>query len=269
MNKLYLFPALMLLLCSCNQKSSPQLSRPDSFINSIGLVMVGIPKPSKSLKKHNIKLYMSATEVTNAQYELFQPEHSEKRDQYSPGDNHPVVWVSWDDAISFTKWLKKKEGLPYTLPTERYWQWAAQGADRDFLYATGNGSISKDLVNYAGIGDTDQFLFTSPVGSFPPNPLGLYDMSGNVWEWCYDWHYKRRTLHRVWIKFKFFPRLKIPFVWYGLRKKWRVLRGGSYVYEEILQRTTVRNGSKPWEKTASYGFRVVLPARNLKLNTQK
>ena len=103
------------------------------------------------------------------------------------------------------------------------------------------------------------FLYTSPVASFEPNPFGIYDMSGNVWEWCDDWFHKERTLHRVWLSFSWLQGKNFPFFWYGIPKKWRVLRGGSYNYDESLQRTDVRNAYKPWESSRSAGFRIALP----------
>jgi formylglycine-generating enzyme required for sulfatase activity len=105
--------------------------------------------------------------------------------------DHPVVHVSWYDAMAFCTWSGKR------LPSESEWEYAGRGGRTEALYAWGNSApgAEKSQGNYwqgsfpeNNTGE-DGFLKTSPVGSFRPNEFGLYDMSGNVWEWCNDWYH--------------------------------------------------------------------------------
>jgi iron(II)-dependent oxidoreductase len=120
-------------------------------------------------------------EVTNAQYAAFLEATGHRRPMYwdtSGFDDprQPVVGVLWQDAKAYCDWAKLR------LPTEAEWEYAARAGKR-FRYATATGAVSRDLANYRGTGGADRWDGPSPVGSFPPNPLGLYDMAGNAWEW--------------------------------------------------------------------------------------
>lgn len=129
---------------------------------------------------------------------------------FEQGDDYPVVNVTWNDAMAMSKWLSEKEGVRYRLPTEAEWEYAAR-AGTQTRYSSGNDVQS--LLKVANVFDADAgknwpkwasyaldghdgFAFTAPVGSFAPNAFGLYDMHGNVWEWCADWyddHYYARS----------------------------------------------------------------------------
>ena len=116
-------------------------------------------------------------------------------------DNHPVTHVSWQDAAAFVQWLRDKTGAPFRLPTEAEWEYAAGGSNHS-VYSWGNDEPTAG--NEGNIADLrfseaypqwkypvlravdDRYAHTAPVGSYVPNDFGLYDMTGNVWEWCAD-----------------------------------------------------------------------------------
>jgi formylglycine-generating enzyme required for sulfatase activity len=135
---------------------------------------------------HKVKITrefrMGATEVTNAQYERFDPAHKKLRgkDGVSKADDEPVTFVTWHQAVAFCEWLSKKEGKPYRLPTEAEWEYACR-AGSETPFNTGDTLTAEQ----ANIGQAQS---TMPVGKFKPNAWGLYDMHGNVLEWCLDWH---------------------------------------------------------------------------------
>jgi formylglycine-generating enzyme required for sulfatase activity len=119
---------------------------------------------------------------------------------FAQGPDYPVILISWQDATAFCRWLSKKEGRHYRLPTEAEWEYACR-AGATTLYPWGDDP--DDGKRFANVCDkdfktqfpewpdaifhfSDGYAWTSPVGSFDPNALGLYDMIGNAWQWCSD-----------------------------------------------------------------------------------
>ena len=149
-------------------------------------------------------------EVSNAEYRRFKLDHDSGSvyDRYgeqvylSLNDaNQPVVEISWDDALAFAMWLSQKSGKNFRLPTEAEWEYACRAGTTSARYW---GESPDDACTYANVGDqtafsmlnfdsslhdcSDGFKVTAQVGSLRPNGFGLYDMLGNVWEWCADWY---------------------------------------------------------------------------------
>jgi formylglycine-generating enzyme required for sulfatase activity len=126
-------------------------------------------------------------------------EYSWRNPGFQQTDEHPVVNVSWNDAMAFCQWLSRKEGKSYRLPTEAQWEYACRagtttryysGDDPETLAKVGNVPDAAARAQFPNwrftIKASDGYVFTAPVGSFRPNGFGLYDMHGNAWEWCSD-----------------------------------------------------------------------------------
>jgi formylglycine-generating enzyme required for sulfatase activity len=246
---------IYILLSSCVGSVKKEAEK--IYVNSFGIPMIKISYSLKAFKSTTADFYISASEITNLQYEKFDSTHKSKRDKYSLNDNQPVVWVSWYEAKKFTEWLSEKEGRIYSLPTEQQWLFAARGYTQ-IKYSTQDGYLNHDLANYFGQEGRDTFTFTSPVASFPSNLFGIYDMTGNVWEWCDSWYETQPTLHRVYIKVFSPHEFEFPFIWYCVPEKWKVFKGGSFMQDEPIQKITVRNGHSPTTISPSIGFRIVM-----------
>ena len=132
--------------------------------------------------------YIDTYEVTVGQYKRFlaatghpQPDWTLIR-HFSLTDDHPITYVSWEDAVAYASWAGK------SLTTEAQWEKAARGGMDEKLYPWGD-ALTHENANYLGVGGRDRWeLTTSPVGSFPPNGYGVHDMAGNVVEWVQDWY---------------------------------------------------------------------------------
>ncbi len=101
-------------------------------------------------------------------------------------DDFPIEMVSWDEVQLFIKKLNEKTGKKYRLPTEAEWEYAAREGGKKVRYGNGKNIASIEDINFNGGSKKNDELTLTKIGSYNPNALGLYDMSGNVWEWCQD-----------------------------------------------------------------------------------
>ena len=167
---------------------------PENYITAEKAIFIQDELPSrKVLISYDFEI--GKYEITNAQYEQFDPAHRQYRGTrgFSQADDEPAIMVSWWDATRFCAWLSEKENKSYRLPTEAEWEKAARGTDGR-RYPWGNDPITEDKANFCDVNCTrehanpafdDGFADTAPVGSYPngASPYGVMDMAGNVWEW--------------------------------------------------------------------------------------
>lgn len=182
---------------------------------------------------------------------------------HSPGfpqtGRDPVVCVSWDDAQGYVSWLSAKAGHAYRLPTETEWEYAARAGTTTARYGSDNPA---EICRYTNVGDLDYselhpgdtgvnracrdgYAFTSPVGSFPPNQFGLYDMLGNVMDWtedCWNISYRGAPTDRT--------------AWLTGDCSRRVVHGGSWDADLRVVRSAMRRGILTSNRNTTFGFRV-------------
>ena len=179
--------------------------------------------------------YMDTTEVTVGQFKKFlaQTDHPYDNDLWgriykiSPTEKHPMIYVTWHDATAYAKWAGKR------LPTEKESDIAARGGLKNKEYPWGDDeSLARDYANYKGTDGKDKWDKCAPVGSFKPNGYGLFDMAGNVLEWCQEW--------------------------YSSDRDYRVLRGGDWDCSAGLLRVAARYKNSPPTKNTFNGFRCVV-----------
>ncbi len=225
------------------------------WTNSLGMKFVPVPGTSVlfciwETRVRDYAVYAKANRSVDASWQNVTADNA----PVSRGPDYPVVSVSWDNAKAFCQWLTKKEReagriepwQEYRLPMDAEWSTALglagetgstpkeKGENKKDAYPWGSGwPPPKGTGNYGKSFDLDSFDHTAPVGSFRPNQLGIYDLSGNVWEWCEDLH--------------------------NGQSGGRVLRGGSWVSSDPgLLSSSRRLGVSPVLRGDCTGFRVVL-----------
>jgi sulfatase modifying factor 1 len=259
-----------------------QISRGDTLINSVGIEVIYIPggefmmgsreTPEEVVNTeggkvewyrhenpiHKVKIskgfYLGMTEITQEQYEAVM----NKNPSAYRGDNLPVENVTWKDAVRFCEKLSKIEKRTYRLPTEAEWEYACRAeTDTRFAYGDDYDEVY-NFMNYCDKSNTggywwqdkehdDGFDRTAPVKTFKPNAFGLYDIHGNVWEYCGDWHHHDYYANSPTID----P--KGPSAGH-----YRILRGGSWHDGPAYCRAAFRNRNEPDYTCDDNGFRIVL-----------
>jgi formylglycine-generating enzyme required for sulfatase activity len=242
--------------------AKPQRKAGDVYTNSLGMKFAWIPpgtflmgspanEPERSddETQHKVTLtkgfHLGIHQVTQAQWQAVMGDNPSN----FKGDNLPVEQVTWDDCVAFCEALGKKDGKTYRLPTEAEWEYACRaGTTTPFHFGT---TISTDQANYDGnytYGNGKKGVYrekTTPVGSFPANAWGLFDMHGNVWEWCQDWYGP-------------YPKTDITDHQSLTNGEARVLRGGSWLDAPGSCRAACRPGFAPGYRGNYLGCRVAL-----------
>jgi formylglycine-generating enzyme required for sulfatase activity len=188
------------------------------------------------------------------------PEFNWLNPGFAQTDNHPVLNVTWNDAAAFCQWLTRKEGKTYRLPSEAQWEYACRGQtttryyngnDPAGLAAAANTLDDKgrttfphvqELTNLAG----EKPRFTVPVGGKEPNRFGLFDMHGNVWEWCADWYGE-----------DYYAKSPLADPAGPDSGEVRVRRGGGWNSFPLWARASFRNWNTQKSRCVNLGFRVL------------
>jgi formylglycine-generating enzyme required for sulfatase activity/serine/threonine protein kinase len=220
------------------------------LVNSINLILKKLPagkfQMGEGSRAHEVTLtqpfYIGVVEVTQSQYKRVMRTNPSEFN----GLTNPVEQVSWEDAMNFCRKLselpaEKKAGRVYRLPTEAEWEYACRaGTTTEFTF----GDDESKIGDYAWF-DLNSSSKTHPVGNKKPNAWGLFDMHGNVWEWCSDWYDEYPK------GFAINPN--------GRQTGWaRVVRGGSYRNVASLCRSAHRINDTPTQRFSYFGFRVAL-----------
>jgi formylglycine-generating enzyme len=188
------------------------------------------------------------------------PQYNWRNPGFKQTDDHPVVNVTWNDAVAYCQWLIRKEGKTFRLPTEAEWEYACRagtttrynnGDDPDGLDKVANTLDAKGRTTFPHVQELkfraeDNPTFTISMGGKKPNQFGLYDMHGNVWEWCSDWYgedyYSNSPVDDP----------KGPNA--GTK---RVRRGGAWNSFPLWARSSFRNWNSPKSRCVNLGFRIV------------
>ncbi len=169
--------------------------------------------------------------------------------RYNQSDHHPVTCVSWNDAKAYCDWLTRKTSKSYRLPLEKEWEFIARSGGKSIKYPWGDHLPSGQEANFSDVNTpypwadsitNDAYAFSAPCGSYFPNELGIFDLAGNVWEWCEDMikTYDGKSIVDY--------------------EEARVMRGGSFHNRENTMRTAWRNYDYPNSRYFNLGFRVAL-----------
>jgi len=205
--------------------------------------------------------YDGATSASGDAFEGRDPRYSWRNPGFAQTDAHPVVNVTWNDAVALAAWLSRTEGRHYRLPTEAEWEYACRAGSRTRYQ---NGDDPQALVQVANTFDTtsavnwprwknqalagsDGYAFTAPVGSFAPNAFGLYDMHGNAWEWVADWYAD-----------DYYARSPVDDPQGPAEANVHVRRGGSWHTWGLYARSSYRNWNTAQTRYPLVGMRLVL-----------
>ena len=204
----------------------------------------GDEKPVRTVRLKGF--WMGRHEVTQHQWKRIMGNNPSV---INKGDDYPVEKVSWDDVQAFIQKLNRQTEGKYRLPSEAEWEYACRAGGEPIKFGTVTGSLNRRTANYGTDkcckGDSsDGHMYTAPVGSYDANALGVYDMSGNVWEWVQD-------------KYAGYGNVGADNPVYEGSGADRVIRGGSWYYVSSYLRCSIRNRYQPSGSFNSLGFRLL------------
>jgi len=255
---------LMLLFAVWCEDSTHGQQPGKSITNTIGMkfnkipagtFLMGSPETEKDRRdieyQHKVTItkafYMQTTEVTQGQWKaVMETEPWKGEDDIKEGSNYPVTYVSLDEALAYCKKLSEKEGKRYRLPTEAEWEYACRAGTKTTWSFGNDEKVLGDYAWYAKNAYYADEQYAHQVGLKMPNPFGLFDMHGNVYEWCNDYYAKDY--------YKQSPEKDPTGPARGLT---RVLRGGSWDYLARGTRSAHRNTHTADYRRNYDGFRLV------------
>ena len=210
-------------------------------VHTVTLSSFYISKHEITIKQYKEYCADTGVKMPKSPSKEWQLEHDEAKN-WTWKDENPITNITWNDAVMYCKWLSKKKGKNYTLPTEAQWEFAAKGGVKSKKYKYSGSNNINDVAWYD---ETSNERGPMPVGKLKPNELGIYDMSGNAWEWCLDYYGKYNSSKK-----------KNP---KGPEKGlYKVVRGGSWYYVGRLAVVTARDGPYIHYTNYNYGFRPVI-----------
>ncbi|MBN1226506.1 MAG: formylglycine-generating enzyme family protein [Deltaproteobacteria bacterium] len=260
----------------------PHYTYAQDFKNSVGMSMVFIKGGKFTMGDQNNKgasdenpahrvdvpsFFLSDMVVTSAQWEEFYYDGDTEWDKwedvkkYSPEKDYPIIFVSWQDAVEFCRWLSEKEGKKYRLPTEAEWEYAARGSLAGKLYPWGDSAPDGSQCNFAdkreylkekdiwaaGLKIDDGYTYCAKAKDYSPNKYGLYQMAGNVLQWCSDWYCS-----------VYYKDTKVKNPQGPATGKLKALRGGAWCFPALMLRSSSRFGLSPNMQKEFIGFRVAM-----------
>ncbi|MBF0174643.1 MAG: formylglycine-generating enzyme family protein [Magnetococcales bacterium] len=230
------------MVCAEPEKTLTNNINMEFVLISSGTFMMGEPGGDDDTALHEVILStpfcIGKYEVTQTQWQAVMGNNP----SIFKGSNRPVENVSWNDVHEFIKRLNIMGTDTYRLPTEAEWEYAARAGTTGHFY-WGRGELTGDYAWY----DRNSRNETQPVGQKLPNPWGLYDMAGNVWEWCQDW-YDKRYGDGTSRKDPMGPVSGVA----------RVYRGGSWIGDPMFIRHANRSRLAPDRSNGDVGFRLVM-----------